>query len=73
MRRKFKIRNQQKQHLATILFFFEDQLDRNVGMIFTSDLNRMEIWLYENENIDVVIADLAARLNIQYDDHIEVQ
>jgi hypothetical protein len=72
MRRKFKLINEKQQHLATVLYFFEDQLNRNVGMIFTIDLARMETWLYENETIDQVIADLATRLNIQYNDYIEL-
>ena len=72
MRRKFKLRNQRQQHLATILYFFEDQLNRNVGMIFTNDLSRKETWLYQNETIDQVVADLANRLNIEYHDYIEV-
>lgn len=72
MRRKFKLRNERQQHLATILYFFEDQLNRNVGIIITNDLTRKETWLYQNEAIEEVIADLATRLNIQYADYIEV-
>lgn len=72
MRRKFKLRNERLQHLATVLYFYEDQLRRNVGIIISNDLSRKETWLYENEPIEQVIADLAERLGIQYHDYIEV-
>lgn len=72
MRRKFKLRNERQQHLATVIYFYEEQLLRNVGMILTNDLARKETWLYENEPIEDVIADLAARLGVLYHDYIEV-
>jgi hypothetical protein len=72
MRQKFKLRNQQQQHLATILYFFEEQLNGNVGMIFTNDLSRNGTWLYQNETIDEVVTDLANRLNIEYYDYVEL-
>lgn len=72
MRRKFKLRNEKKKHLATILFFYEDELLRNVGIIITNNLIRHTSWLYQNETIDIVIADLAEKQNIQYHDYIEI-
>jgi hypothetical protein len=73
MRQKFKLRDNRQQHLATVLYFYEEQLLRHVGMIITIDLTRHTTWLYQNETIPQVIADLAARLNIAYHDYIEVQ
>lgn len=73
MRRKFKLRDNRQQHLATVLFFYEEQLLRNVGIIITNDLTRHTSWLYQNETIDEVIADLATRLGIVYHDYIEVE
>jgi len=72
MRRKFKLRNERQQHLATVLYFNEEALQRNVGIIVTNDLTRKETWLYQDETIEQVIADLAGRLNIVYSDYIEV-
>lgn len=72
MRQKFKLRNQRQEHLATILYFFEEQLNRNIGMIIANDLSRYETWLYQNETINQVVADLANRLNIEYHDYVEI-
>ena len=72
MRRKFKLRNEKQQHLATVLYFNEEVLQRNVGIIVTNDLTRKETWLYQDETIEQVIADLARRLNIVYSDYIEI-
>lgn len=41
-------------------------------MIFTNELDISITWLYENETIDQVVADLADRLNIEYQDYIEI-
>lgn len=71
MRRKFKIRNGHQQHLATILYFFENGLNRHVGIIITNDLARNETWLYQNETIEEVVADLAERLGVAYVDFVE--
>ena len=72
MIRKFKLRNVSQQHLATVLYFNEEVLQRNVGIIVTNDLARKETWLYQDEPIEQVIANLAKRLNIGYIDYIEV-
>lgn len=71
MRKRFKLRDKSQQHIAMVLYFKEEQLQRNVGIIITSDLSKKETWLYQNETIEQVIADLAARLGIDYNDFIE--
>jgi hypothetical protein len=72
MRRKFHLRNNRQQRVATVLYFHENELLRNVGFIIIPDLTQHTHWLYQNEPIDEVIADLARRLGINYDNYIEV-
>ena len=72
MRRKYKLRNERLQQIATILYSFEEQLNGNVGMIFTDNPLVRDTWLFQDESIDQVVADLALRLDIQYHDYIEV-
>jgi len=72
MRRKVQLRNNIQQTVATVLYFHEDGLQRNVGIIIMPDLTLHTSWLYQDEIIDQVIADLARRLNIQYYDYVEV-
>lgn len=71
MRRRFKLRNERQQHLALVIYFFEEQINHNVGIIFTTDLRQKETMLYQNEIVDEVISDLAERLGIDYSDYIE--
>lgn len=73
MRRKFKLIDTKKQHLAVVLYFFEEQINSNVGIIFKSDLTASSTWLYQNEPIEEVIADLASKLEIEYTSFEEVE
>ena len=72
MRRKFKLIDEKSQNLATVLYFFEDQINQNVGIIISNDLRNHLIWLYKNEGIKDIIEDLAGRLSIQYKSYDEV-
>mgnify|MGYP003594442684 CR=1 FL=1 len=73
MRRKFKLKNANGQHLAVVLYFFEEILNSNVGIIISNDLSEKSTWLFQNEQIEEVIADLATRLGIEYSDYEEVK
>ncbi len=64
MNRKFKLRNERQQHLATVLYFYEEEILSYVGIIFNNDLSEKIIWLYNNETINNVIHDLANRINM---------
>lgn len=72
MRRKFKIKNVKGQHLAIVLYFYEEILNSNVGIIISNDLSEKSTWLFQNEQIEEVIADLAGRLEIEYTSFEEV-
>lgn len=72
MRRKFKLKNEKGQHLAVVLYFYEEILNSNVGIIFSNDLSEKSTWLFQNEQIEEVIADLARRLEIEYTSFEEV-
>lgn len=66
MRRKFKLKNEKGQHLAVVLYFYEEIINSNVGIIISNDLSEKSTWLFQNEQIEEVIADLARRLEIEY-------
>lgn len=72
MRRKFRLRNESQQHLGTVIYFFEDQILTNVGIIVTNDLQQKALYLYKDETIDEVINNLASKLNLEFNDYIEV-
>ena len=72
MRRKFKLKNVKGQHLAVILYFYEEILNSNVGIIISNDLSEKSTWQFQNEQIQEVIADLAGRLEIEYTSFEEV-
>jgi len=72
MRRKFKLKNDKGQHLAVVLYFYEEILNSNVGIIISNDLSEKSTWLFQNELIEEVIADLARRLKIEYTSFEEV-
>ena len=72
MRRKFKLKNDKGQHLAVVLYFYEEILNSNVGIIISNDLSEKSTWLFQNEQIEEVIADLARRLKIEYTSFEEV-
>lgn len=72
MRKKVQLRNNGQQTVATVLYFYEDWLQRYVGIIILPDLTQHTTWLYQDESFDQVIVDLAKRLNVQYHDYIEV-
>lgn len=72
MRRKFKLKNVKGQHLAVVLYFYEEILNSNVGIIISNDLSEKFTWLFQNEQIEEVIADLAGRLEIEYTSFDEV-
>lgn len=72
MRRKFKLKNVKGQHLAVVLYFYEEILNSNVGIIISNDLSEKLTWLFQNEQIEEVIADLAGRLEIEYTSFDEV-
>jgi hypothetical protein len=72
MRRKFKLKNDKGQHLAVVLYFYEEILNSNVGIIISNDLSEKSTWLFQNEQIEEVIADLARRLEIEYTSFEEV-
>ena len=72
MRRKIKLKNEKGQHLAVVLYFYEEILNSNVGIIFSNDLSEKSTWLFQNEQIEEVIADLARRLEIEYTSFEEV-
>jgi hypothetical protein len=73
MRRKFKLINEKDQHLAVIIYFFEEQINSNVGIIISTDLSMKSTWLYQNEQIEDVISDLAKKLKIDYSSFNEVK
>ncbi|HEX7458505.1 MAG TPA: hypothetical protein VF301_08730 [Ginsengibacter sp.] len=56
-----------------MLYFYEEHSKRYVGIIFIKDFTKKQTWFYQDEEIDQVIADLAARFNIQYHEFIEVE
>jgi hypothetical protein len=72
MRRKFKLIDAKGQHLAVVLYFHEEQINSNVGIIFKSDLSTNSTWLYKDEPIKEVIADLVSKLEIEYESFEEV-
>lgn len=72
MIRKFKLKNVKGQHLAVVLYFYEEILNSNVGIIISNDLSENFTWLFQNEQIEEVIADLAGRLEIEYTSFDEV-
>lgn len=72
MRRKFKLKNAKGQHLAVVLYFYEEILNSYVGIIISNDLSEKATWLFQNEQIEEVIADLAGRLEIEYTSFEEV-
>ena len=72
MRKKFKLKNVKGQHLAVVLYFYEEILNSNVGIIISNDLSEKFTWLFQNEQIEEVIADLAGRLEIEYTSFDEV-
>lgn len=72
MRRKFKLKNVKGQHLAVVLYFYEEILNSNVGIIISNDLSEKSTWLFQNEQIEEVIADLAGSLEIEYTSFEEV-
>ena len=72
MTRKFKLKNDKGQHLAVVLYFYEEILNSNVGIIISNDLSKKSTWLFQNEQIEEVIADLARRLEIEYTSFEEV-
>ena len=39
MRKKFKLKNVKGQHLAVVLYFYEEILNSNVGIIISNDLS----------------------------------
>lgn len=71
--RKFILRNEEQERLATVLYFYEGIGGRWVGMIWGRDLSKKQTWFYQHEKIEEVIADLAERLNITYHDFIEME
>ena len=73
MRSKFSLINEKHQQVAIVLYFFEEQLNRYVGIIISMDLSQNDTWLYQTETIKEVITDLATRLKIHYHDYIEVE
>ena len=72
MTRKFKLKNDKGQHLAVVLYFYEEILNSNVGIIISNDLSKKSTWLFQNEQIEEVIADLSRRLEIEYTSFEEV-
>jgi hypothetical protein len=72
LRRKFILRNDRQERLATVLYFYEEHSKRYVGIIFTKDFTKKQTWFYQDEEIEDVIADLAAKFSIQYHEFIEV-
>jgi hypothetical protein len=72
MRRKFKLKNVKGQHLAVVLYFYEEILNSNVGIIISNDLSEKSTWLFQNEQIEEVIEDLARRLKIDFTSFDEV-
>ena len=71
--RKFILRNEEQDRLATVLYFYESTGGRRVGMIWGKGVSGKQTWFYEDEKIEEVIADLAQRLNITYHDFIEME
>ena len=71
--RKFILRNEAHERLATVLYFYENVGGRWVGIIFGKSLSGKQTWFYEDEKIEKVIADLAERLNITYHEFIEME
>jgi hypothetical protein len=71
--RKFILRNEEQERLATVLYFYENVGGRWVGMIWGKALSGKQTWFYQDEKIEEVIADLALRLNINYHDFIEME
>ena len=71
--RKFILRNEEQDRLATVLYFNESIGGRRVGMIWGKGASGKQTWFYEDETIEEVIADLTERLNISYHDFIEME
>ena len=74
MIREFKLRSNRKKHLATVLFFYKEKITpelNNLGIIFTADMSSRAHWVFKNETIEQIIADLAGKLNINYYDFVE--
>ena len=72
MLKKFRLRNERQQQLAIVLYFKEEQSSYYNGIIIINDLSKIEKNLYKAETIDQVINDLANRINISYNDYIDV-
>lgn len=70
MIRRFHLKNKRSQYLATVIYFFEDQINSNVGIIITPEA--IDQWLYQDDSIENVIQDLATRINIEYVSIVEV-
>ncbi len=71
--RKFILRNEEHEKLATVLYFNENAGGRSVGMIWSKGLSGKQTWFYEDETIEEVIADLAERINITFHYFIELE
>jgi len=71
---RFRLLNQRKQHIATILFFFEESIQQNVGIIISAeDMTINSSWLFENEPIDEVVKMLANRIDIIFETYLELK
>lgn len=75
MRRRFRIRNERQQILATVIFFFENEINHFVGIVILPTLENHATGMYDNDgNMDEIIADLVPRVGIEdYHDYIELQ
>lgn len=70
--RRFTLLNERQQHVAKVLFFFEQPLNQYVGIILNLNDSNYTQWLYANDiDIDGIVRDLAQRLNVKYSTYIE--
>ena len=72
MIKRFKLRNKQQQQIATVLYFYEEQISKNVGIIIDYKLTIMKSSNYDSEDKKYVISDLAKKCNIDFFDFIEI-
>ncbi len=71
-RKRFLLRNEQQQNVATVITFFDEYLKHEIGFITTIDYKIHTSKIYEDHFDADIIADLAALVNISYLDYIEL-
>ncbi len=71
-RKRFLLRDQHQNKVATVITFFDTVMGREIGFITTFDYNNhVSDTFIKTPDVDI-IADLASRLGVTYHDYIEV-